>query len=581
MTTIDATMVELERLQRRHRDYFAGLARRARPMLRRREQVEWLDLLDANSDNLRAALAWSIDAGDVDVALRLVADLGWFWEIRGHWDEGKRWATRALDAAEASAAAAPDAVCGAALVGARLALRSSDQRAGRFLEAAEAVAPVCAPELQVRLAAQQVFRSLDTKVADTAVAAVHVARQLDDDTLLADILAETGTTLRIQSRSGGGAMRKEAFTIYERLGDRLGMAECLQDVAWLKPGPERRLVASEALRLSMELGDVMLITVCADQVCWEALSRGDIARAREVNAIGIDAARRTGDLGHQRWLLTNGALLYAQLGEITTARELTSALDRVSVEDQGRTAVATRVRAIVEAYAGDDDPALELTEQAVALARRASHPWSLAFCLEGLAMVLMRLGDLAGARAAATEAVDTHGAPCYGGDFNDLGRVCRLLTVIEIEAGNVEAAGEWLDRHWELAGMQVMARGQHHATRAALALVTGDVAAAEHALREAFAVDVGENGWLNNASFAVATTLADYHDASGDAAAAVRAVAAGVAFKARAGYTGDAWIWVRREHEARLARLREKLGNDRFEAEWAAGARLSIEDVAL
>lgn len=376
-------------------------------------------------------------------------------------------------------------------------------------------------------------------------------------------------------------MRKEAFTIYERAGDRLSMAECLQDVAWLKPGPERRLVASEALRLSMELGDAMLVTVCADQVCWEALSRGDIARAREVNAIGIDAARRTGDLGHQRWLLTNGALLHAQLGEVAIARELTDALDRVSADDQGRAAVAARVHAIVEASAGDDDAALELAEQAVALARRASHAWSLAFCLEGLAMVLLRRGELAGARAAAAEAVDAYGAPRGGADFNDLGRVCWLLAMIEIEAENVDAARDWLDRHWQLSGMQVMARGNHHAARAALALATGDLAAAESALRAAFAVDVGENAWLNNASFTVVTTLADHHEASDDAAAAVRAVAAGAAFKAKAGYTGESWAWVHRQHKARLARLREKLGDDRFEAEWAAGARLSIEEVAL
>jgi predicted ATPase/class 3 adenylate cyclase/Tfp pilus assembly protein PilF len=83
---------------RRHRDWYLGFAGRAAPeFFRGVESAQWLERLDREHDNLRAALQWSTDEpGESMAALRLAAGLWRFWEIRGHIAEGRSWLERAL-----------------------------------------------------------------------------------------------------------------------------------------------------------------------------------------------------------------------------------------------------------------------------------------------------------------------------------------------------------------------------------------------------------------------------------------------------------------------------------------------------
>ncbi|MCB8934007.1 MAG: tetratricopeptide repeat protein [Candidatus Promineofilum sp.] len=79
-----------ERLRGRHGAFFCRLAEEAEPRLYSGEQMAWLDRLDAEHDNLRAALDWSFNsqAADVEYGLRLAAALTYYWEIRGLGLEG-------------------------------------------------------------------------------------------------------------------------------------------------------------------------------------------------------------------------------------------------------------------------------------------------------------------------------------------------------------------------------------------------------------------------------------------------------------------------------------------------------------
>jgi predicted ATPase/DNA-binding SARP family transcriptional activator len=80
---------ELDERRRRHASYFLALAERAEPDLVGPKQVELLDRLQADHENMRAALAWSA-AGDVALHCRLAAALGRFWHVRGYVGEGYR-----------------------------------------------------------------------------------------------------------------------------------------------------------------------------------------------------------------------------------------------------------------------------------------------------------------------------------------------------------------------------------------------------------------------------------------------------------------------------------------------------------
>jgi predicted ATPase/DNA-binding SARP family transcriptional activator len=74
---------EWERLRQAHAAYFLDLAQTADPHLRRAEQLQWLGRLDAERDDLHAALRRAVDAADTAPALRLLAALSWYWWLRG------------------------------------------------------------------------------------------------------------------------------------------------------------------------------------------------------------------------------------------------------------------------------------------------------------------------------------------------------------------------------------------------------------------------------------------------------------------------------------------------------------------
>jgi predicted ATPase/class 3 adenylate cyclase len=80
----------------RHLASYLALAERAAPELQGSEQRRWLDQIELEHDNMRAALEHAIVGGNADAASRLVFALWRFWQVRGHLREGLSWAERVL-----------------------------------------------------------------------------------------------------------------------------------------------------------------------------------------------------------------------------------------------------------------------------------------------------------------------------------------------------------------------------------------------------------------------------------------------------------------------------------------------------
>ncbi len=101
-----------------HAAYFLRLAERAWPAFRHRAgQEPWLDRLETERANLRAALGWLDESGDAASLLRLAGALSWFWYIRGPLDEGRSWLERAIGDTDAGV---PGSARTRAMVGAGL-----------------------------------------------------------------------------------------------------------------------------------------------------------------------------------------------------------------------------------------------------------------------------------------------------------------------------------------------------------------------------------------------------------------------------------------------------------------------------
>jgi predicted ATPase/class 3 adenylate cyclase len=105
---------DLDEARRRHAEYYAAFAERAAAQLDGPAQLAALDRLEAENDNLRAALAWALEAPAADpagvgeravIGLRLVQALTYFWYQHGHAAEGRRWLQRAVELASADAGA--------------------------------------------------------------------------------------------------------------------------------------------------------------------------------------------------------------------------------------------------------------------------------------------------------------------------------------------------------------------------------------------------------------------------------------------------------------------------------------------
>ena len=93
-------------IRHRHADYFAALADAAAGELRARYQMKWLDRLDLELDNIRAALGFYLDGADVARGVAMTAALRDYW-INGYKHvEGESWLRRAVALADQAGIAA-------------------------------------------------------------------------------------------------------------------------------------------------------------------------------------------------------------------------------------------------------------------------------------------------------------------------------------------------------------------------------------------------------------------------------------------------------------------------------------------
>src|SRR5438093_3655917 len=105
---------EAEGMHRRHAEHFLALAEEAEPSILGGTPGEWLEKLEREHDNLRAALNRLEASGETERVLRLAGALKEFWGVKGHLTEGRRLLETALGADERPTAARAKALNGAA-----------------------------------------------------------------------------------------------------------------------------------------------------------------------------------------------------------------------------------------------------------------------------------------------------------------------------------------------------------------------------------------------------------------------------------------------------------------------------------
>lgn len=86
---------EADHIRARHLEYFLTLAQKAEPELKAAGQTAWLRILESDSENIIAALEWSLQRNPNN-GQQLAAYLHWYWQLRGDFEQGYAWLQKML-----------------------------------------------------------------------------------------------------------------------------------------------------------------------------------------------------------------------------------------------------------------------------------------------------------------------------------------------------------------------------------------------------------------------------------------------------------------------------------------------------
>jgi predicted ATPase/class 3 adenylate cyclase len=279
----------LDGLRERHAERFLELAASAEAELAGPDQARWLERLERELDNVRAALDWCFTSGRVEDALRATSALLRFWRAHGHMTEARRWLSLGLEMGNDVPA---DVRADALWTAAQQATAQSDW---------DAAVPLLTRALELfrvsRRGRETVFALSDLgwvalmrddlpSAAKLCQEALIAARELDDPRALSAALNGLGEVLSLQGEHEGAlASYAEAVSLRRELGDPLLVADALFNLGATasRSGDleQAREASTEALAISRELGEALHIASAQFTLAELALREGEVANAEE------------------------------------------------------------------------------------------------------------------------------------------------------------------------------------------------------------------------------------------------------------------------------------------------------------
>ena len=333
-------------IRSKHQEYFATLAEKIQEQILGPRAVEALAILDTEQKNLRAAIEWGLDAGDVIRAIRLANSLLLFFQMRGEYTEASTLYLSLLAKVPANARAERAvALAGLGILGFRLnkypeARESLHEALGLYLELEDTVGSARAQNTLGVIALQSGYFQ---EASDWFEKAEPIFRQANDTVRVA-ILLNNKAILAIHHEKDLSRARRfynEALVLNRQLGNRnyeAGNLVNLADISLKEDDPvTARRLARQACEIQLELGDLQNL-----QDSLEVLAPAELALGRPAIAAMLIATKEA---------------VMEQLGTqvapyvIEEYRENVAAI-REALGEQEFEAVALRVRSMTleEAY---------------------------------------------------------------------------------------------------------------------------------------------------------------------------------------------------------------------------------------
>jgi len=417
---------ELERMRDAHAAYYLALAEQAEQALLDTHRRRWLERLEREQANLRAALQWLLERQGIEAALRLSGALRQFWFLRGYLSEGRSFVEQAIAASREDGTSVSAQVRAKALYAAGwLAFWQFDHERGRLL----------------------------------AEESLGIYQQVGDRRSMADALRLLGTIVNSLHDSAGDAFLEESLQLYREVGDRVSIATVLLTLGaqahYRGEFARAQELCGESLALSRGLDESWNIALNLLFLGWASYCQGAYAAARRLSEESVALLRTLGNPGYTAHALTILAHIATALGEETTATALLEealALGKQgeSREDMARTLCALGRLALrqgqMEQARARYEESLSLVEQWREARLSVRIKWILASCLEGL-------GEIAFSQGQAAWTVRLCGAAeslrVAGASRNPLGREQpsyeRTLAAARSQLGEESFAALWAE----------------------------------------------------------------------------------------------------------------------------------------
>jgi predicted ATPase/class 3 adenylate cyclase len=307
-----------ETLRQRHAGYYLLLAEQAEPELIGSLQEVWLDRLESEHDNLRAALQWALNREAVEAAMRIAGAIWRFWYTRGYLSEGRRW----LESVLALVDTLPDV---------------DDTSVVRALPFGLALPPASRIEVWAKALtgagglawAQGEYRPAQSYYAD----ALSLYRELKDRPGIAQVLNNQGmVALHQEQYARAEAFYTQSLALFRMLNHTWGTANTLGNLGMVAQlqgdDAQAQRFYTESLAVRRQLRDKRGISLMLNNLGEVTLNQGDtvqsfafyvecLALCRELHdregaayclegLAGIAVARRQIERAAQLWGIAEG-----------------------------------------------------------------------------------------------------------------------------------------------------------------------------------------------------------------------------------------------------------------------------------
>jgi non-specific serine/threonine protein kinase len=381
---------EAEQFRDRHAGYYLALAEEAEPELKGARQVAWLELLEQEHDNLRAAMAWLLGRGELEEAARLGWALWLFWGIRAHFAEGRRWMELALSA-RGRVAMPASARAKALYVAGMMANYQGEHRSAE---------PLVEESLEL-------FKELEDKpgtawaLSNASFAALGQGHHQRATTLI-----------------------EESVHLFLEVEEKWGAAIqlCFLAVAWRDRGDHGRAkrLAERGLALSREVGERQASSAALYTLATLAQAEGDHERARDLFEEGLTVSAELGNEADVAHCLEGLASIAGAEGSIARAACLWGAEE----------ALLEKIEAAVYTYV--PHRSLHRSRVATARARLGEEAFATAWA-EGRAMSLEQAMEYALDRSTTPQtAPETYPAGLSAREVEVLSLVAQGMTNAEV-----------------------------------------------------------------------------------------------------------------------------------------------------